>query len=54
MFWQHWVLRGEYLFYHLNGKSQLATNPVFTGNPILFTWDATDTHVVRAALGYKF
>ena len=54
MFWQHWLLRGEYLFYHLNGKSQLATNPVFPGNPIQFTWDTTDTHVLRAALSYKF
>lgn len=50
----HWLLRGEYLFYHLQGKSNLATNPTFPTFPIQFTWDATNTHVGRVAISYLF
>ncbi len=50
----HWLLRGEYLFYHLQGKSNLTTNPTFPTFPIQFTWDATNTHVGRIAVSYKF
>jgi outer membrane immunogenic protein len=54
MFASHWLLRGEYLFYHLQGVSNLVNNPVFPVNPILFTWNSTNTHVGRIAVSYKF
>jgi outer membrane immunogenic protein len=54
MFAPHWLVRGEYLFYHLDGTSQLATNPTFPNFPIQFTWGDTDTHVGRVAVSYKF
>jgi outer membrane immunogenic protein len=54
MFAAHWLLRGEYLFYHLTGTAELATNPRFPTFPILFTWGATNTNVGRVALSYKF
>jgi outer membrane immunogenic protein len=50
----HWMLRGEYLFYRLSGTSNLASNPVFTAFPIQFTWNSTNTSVVRVAASYKF
>ena len=54
MFAPHWLVRGEYLFYHLGGTSQLATNPQFTAFPILFTFGATNINVGRLAVSYKF
>jgi len=54
MFAQHWLLRGEYLFYHLDGTSNLSGNARFPLNPILFTFGDTDTHVGRVAVSYKF
>jgi outer membrane immunogenic protein len=54
MFAPHWIVRGEYLFYHLDGTSQLAANPVFPNFPIRFTWDGTNTNVGRVAVSYKF
>jgi outer membrane immunogenic protein len=54
MFAPHWLLRGEYLFYRLQGKDQLATNPRFPTFPIQFTWGRTDTHVGRVAISYLF
>jgi outer membrane immunogenic protein len=54
MFAPHWMLRGEYLFSHLNGTSQLATNPTFPLFPIQFGWGDTNTHVGRVAVSYKF
>jgi len=50
----HWVLRGEYLFYRLSGASNLANNPVFPTFPVLFTWNSTNTSVVRVGASYKF
>lgn len=58
MFASHWMLRGEYLFYHLNsGKS--ATVFDNTGNfpttfPSGFNWNDLEVNVIRAALSYKF
>jgi outer membrane immunogenic protein len=54
LFAPHWMLRAEYLFYRLDGKSNLANNPEFLPFPILFSWNATDTHVGRVAMSYKF
>jgi outer membrane immunogenic protein len=54
MFAPHWLLRGEYLFYHFGGTSQFATNPTFPTFPIQFTWGDTNTHVGRVAVSYKF
>jgi outer membrane immunogenic protein len=50
----HWMLRAEYLFYHLSGASNLASNPAFPINPIQFTWNPTNTNVVRVGASYKF
>jgi hypothetical protein len=50
----NWTVRAEYLYYRLSGKSNLATNPVFPAFPILFSWNATDTHTVRVGVNYKF
>jgi outer membrane immunogenic protein len=50
----NWMVRAEYLYYRLSGKSNLASNPVFPTFPILFSWNATDTHTVRVGLSYKF
>ncbi|MEH2570471.1 outer membrane protein [Bradyrhizobium sp. AZCC 2289] len=54
MLTNNWILRAEYLFYHLSGKSNLANNPAFPTFPILFSWNATDTHVARVGVSYKF
>ncbi|MFO1108730.1 MAG: outer membrane beta-barrel protein [Bradyrhizobium sp.] len=55
MFAPHWLVRGEYLFYHLGGTSQQATNPApFPAFPIQFTYGDTNTHVGRVAVSYKF
>jgi outer membrane immunogenic protein len=55
----HWMLRGEYLFYHLNsGTSTVAFDS--TGNfppptfPSGFNWGDLEVSVARAALSYKF
>ena len=50
----HWLLRAEYLFYRLPGTSNLANNPAFPTFPIQFTWNATNTNVVRLGASYKF
>lgn len=52
----HWMLRAEYLFYRLSGTSNLASNPAFLTPPfpILFTWNSTNTNVVRLGASYKF
>jgi outer membrane immunogenic protein len=50
----HWLLRAEYLYYRLSGTSNLANNPVFPTFPILFTWNSTNTNVVRVGASYKF
>jgi outer membrane immunogenic protein len=54
MLTNNWTVRAEYLYYRLSGKSNLATNPVFPTFPILFSWNATDTHTVRVGVNYKF
>jgi outer membrane immunogenic protein len=57
LFASHWMLRGEYLFYHLNsGKSVLVNDSTgnFPGFPSGFNWGDLDVSVVRAALSYKF
>lgn len=50
----NWILRAEYLYHRLSGKSNLATNPGGPSFPILFSWNATDTHVARLGVSYKF
>jgi|SoiMethySBSTD1v2_1073268.scaffolds.fasta_scaffold07428_16 outer membrane immunogenic protein len=55
MFANHWMLRGEYLFYHLDsGKSVDGTFRSFAGATSAFTWDDLKVNVVRTALSYKF
>jgi outer membrane immunogenic protein len=55
----HWMLRGEYLFYHLNSaKSATAFDTTGTfpppAVPSFFNWNDLQVNVVRAALSYKF
>jgi len=49
------TLRGEYLYYRLNGESvtvdSIPTSPPFQ---LRYTWQPHDTHVARAALTYKW
>jgi outer membrane immunogenic protein len=52
----HWLLRGEYLFYHLGSEP---TTTVFaptspTAFPSGFTWDSINIHTARLGLSYKF
>lgn len=54
MLTNNWTVRAEYLYYRLSGKSNLATNPTFPTFPILFAWNATDTHTFRVGVNYKF
>ena len=50
----HWLLRGEYLFYRFGSQSATAASTAFPAFPSNFSWDATNMHVARAALSYKF
>jgi outer membrane immunogenic protein len=51
----NWLLRGEYLYYSLNGApSALAGNGNFPGLPSGYSWSNTNASVARAALSYRF
>lgn len=47
----NWLLRGEYIFDNLDGKSITGTKNFPSAT---FKWDSMDVHTVRAALSYKF
>jgi outer membrane immunogenic protein len=53
----NWMLRGEYLFYHLNSSRSViafdstGSNPTF---PSGYNWNDVEISVVRAAVSYKF
>ena len=51
---KNWLLRGEYLYYHLGGESGTATSTAFPGFPSGFNWDNTNIHSARLAVSYKF
>ena len=46
----HWLVRGEYLFYHLDGTSQLATIRIISVVPDSVTWGGTNTNVDNVAV----
>jgi outer membrane immunogenic protein len=51
----HWLLRGEYLYYHINGASSTAFFQSSPATPAaLFNWNALQVHELRAAVSYKF
>jgi outer membrane immunogenic protein len=51
----HWLLRGEYLYYSLNGApSVVAPAGNYPGSPSGYSWSNTNVSVARAALSYKF
>jgi outer membrane immunogenic protein len=63
----HWLLRGEYLYYHLSsGQNAASNNPLsFKGLCIIgecpppsatinYSWSNMNVNVLRAALSYKF
>ena len=55
--WNHWSVRAEYLFYHLN-TANVAVVTESTGNfptnPTKFSWSDTELNVVRVGASYKF
>ena len=55
--WNHWSVRAEYLFYHLNtanGAVVRESTGNFPTNPTSFSWSDTDLNVVRVGASYKF
>jgi outer membrane immunogenic protein len=51
----NWLLRGEYLYYSLDGApSAVAAAANFPGFPSGYSWSNTNASVARAALSYKF
>ena len=50
----HWLMRGEYLFYKFGSQSALVSNVNFPGKPSSFAWGATNVNVGRIGLSYKF
>jgi outer membrane immunogenic protein len=63
----HWLLRGEYLYYHLNsGQAASSTNPFASGAGVIclgpcptsatstYSWSSMNVNQLRAALSYKF
>ena len=50
----NWLLRGEYLFYHLGSESGTATSTVLPAFPSGFNWDSINIHTARLGLSYKF
>jgi outer membrane immunogenic protein len=55
LFSNHWMLRGEYLFYHFNSSKYVRVNfPPGPNFPSDYTWGDLDLNQVRVALSYKF
>jgi outer membrane immunogenic protein len=63
----HWLLRGEYLYYHLSsGQTATSNNPYTVGGGIIclpscptaattgYSWNSMNVNELRAALSYKF
>ena len=51
----NWLLRGEYLFYHLNSSQNVIASAVgFPSFPSTYSWDSTSINQARAAISYKF
>lgn len=51
----NWLLRGEYLYYSLNGSPTVAAGSASApGFPSGYSWSNTNVSVARAALSYKF
>jgi outer membrane immunogenic protein len=50
----HWLLRGEYLFYQFGAQSALVSSVNFPGKPSNFAWGTTNVNVGRIGLSYKF
>jgi outer membrane immunogenic protein len=53
----NWSVRGEYLYYRLDGIAQTAqslTSPPGLEGTVNYSWDNIQTHVVRLGANYKF
>jgi len=50
----HWLIRGEYLFYSFGSQGALVSNVNFPGKPSNFSWNSTNVNVGRLGLSYKF
>lgn len=51
----NWLLRGEYLYYRLNGSpSVVAQSVLFPAFPSGYSWSSTSVNVARLGLSYKF
>lgn len=51
-FANNWTARAEYLYYHIDGDTLTATDPL--DRAVTFTTDDTNVHVLRAGVNYKF
>ena len=51
---QSWLIRGEYLYYGLDGSSAIAAAPGFPTFPSGFLWHNTSVQEARLGLSYKF
>jgi outer membrane immunogenic protein len=53
-FAQHWALRGEYLFYRLNGASAVGTAVGFAAFPSGYDWSHINVNEGRVGVSYQF
>lgn len=54
-FTRNWLLRGEYLYYRLNGApSVIAQSVSYPTFPSGYSWSSTNVNVARLGLSYKF
>jgi outer membrane immunogenic protein len=55
--WNHWSVRAEYLFYHLNATNGVVVSEStgnFPANPSGFSWGNLDIQTARVGASYKF
>jgi outer membrane immunogenic protein len=50
----HWALRGEYLFYRLNGASAVGTSVNFPTFPSGYNWSRMNINEGRVGVSYQF
>jgi opacity protein-like surface antigen len=53
-FASHWAVRGEYLFYRLNGASAVGTAGGFPLFPSSYDWSHMNINEGRVGVSYQF
>lgn len=53
-FASHWTLRGEYLFYRLDGASSVGTSAAYPGYPSGYEWSHMNIHEGRVGVSCQF